>query len=118
MIIEDFLTVNENNLRLLLLCKNTSIKTLRDIPSLEFLIRAKNTMLKVFKKEFNLNNKDIALLFHYFPSSYLIHIHGVKINNTIVGIRYPEGSLFVDDVIKNISLDPNYYKGDLFTLYK
>lgn len=94
---------------LLMIFKDDSLKSIRSIKDVELLKRAKNNIYSICK-DLGADTRKIALFFHYRPSYFRLHIHIVNISVSIDSMGTFSRVVFVDDVIKNLSIDPEYYQ--------
>ena len=90
--------------------KNKKIKSIRDlkadhIPLLKEMVKKSKEYIK---KNYNFEKDEIEANFHYPPTVFLLHIHFELINNKKLKKTLIEHS--VNSVIKNLRIDPNYYK--------
>ena len=110
---------NVNELYLLCLFKNSKYNSIRNLNEndLELLITVKNKIYKVVYDKFDLTSDNLCLYFHYRPTYYQLHIHIVNISKTTLCLYNCYRSILLDDVIKNITLDGNYYKKEIWSLY-
>ena len=92
-----------NNLHLLSIPFNKSIRCIRDLNSthIELLKYMKIKSLEIIKNNFNLDETELKIFFHYEPSTYHLHIHFINV------VEYSHS---LDNVIFNLELDSDYYK--------
>lgn len=69
----------------------------------------KEKLLQVCKKVFRLNSDELKLYFHYPPSTYHLHLHCVWVGYNDPSVNFERAHDY-DSVIRNIKLDPNYYR--------
>lgn len=100
---------------LLVLFKNKDLLSIRDLDRshVELLEEVKKDVYKLVKDMLNLNEEDICMYFHYKPSYYRLHIHVINISKTTHCLHNTYRSILLDDVIRNIKMDENYYKQDM-----
>lgn len=110
---------NVNELYLLCLFKDSKYNSIRNLDEndLELLISVKNKIYEVVYDKFKLTHGDLCLYFHYRPTYYQLHIHIVNISKTTLCLYNCYRSILLDDVIKNITLNGNYYKKEIWSLY-
>jgi m7GpppX diphosphatase len=102
---------NKDNLHILCLPTNKSIRTIRDlsnidIPLLEYM---KKMTLKQIKENYGLKEENLKIFLHYEPSTYHLHIHFINTEYT-TSWSSVEYSHDLDSVIFNLNLDSDYYK--------
>ena len=98
------------NLYCLAIFKN-KIYTIRDLNSshLKLLKRVKNTVTKIIKKKFGINENYLRMYFHYPPSFWHLHLHINLIKNNHNGIS-TDVAWTLDNVIQNIELVNDYFQ--------
>ncbi|OQS55844.1 m7GpppX [Ecytonucleospora hepatopenaei] len=106
---------NVDELYLLVLFRNERYASIRDIEKedIALLKETKRRVYELVKEKWDLTPSDMCLYFHYRPTYYRLHIHAVNISKTTHCLHNCYRSILVDDVIKNISLESKYYKGDM-----
>lgn len=115
---EDFMIINDykwdrrnmKNMYILLIFKEKQYRSVRDFNNSEILKKAKSAILDVLKK-FEVAESSTCMFFHYRPSYFRAHIHIVNISTSLPGT--PTRNIFLDEVIKNLDLDSEYYKKDV-----
>lgn len=107
--------VSNDYLYLLMIFKNDSLKSIRDVGNVEILINSRNIILKVIKS-LNLDENQIKMFFHYRPSYFRMHIHIVNISKSLNGLGVASRNIYLEDAIKNIKMDPEYYKKECYIL--
>jgi diadenosine tetraphosphate (Ap4A) HIT family hydrolase len=92
---------------------NKNIKTMRDIrvEDIQLLDKIKCKCLEISEIVFGIDPSMIKMYFHYPPSVYHLHIHFTWICLKDSTVNF-ERAFDYDTVIKNIKLDPEYYKSD------
>lgn len=87
------------------------ISSIRDIKPehIPMLDEMKDLTLEICEEMFNLNRSEIKIYFHYPPSTYHLHVHytWAGLNDSTTNF---ERAHDYDMVVKNIQLDPNYYR--------
>ena len=105
------ITPNRCVLNWLVIIKNRSIKTIRDLDAshVSMLERVKAMCVERVEKEIGVEHDEIMFYVHYHPSIYQLHIHVAYpyMQNTHRDI-YRIHSL--DSIINNLTIDPEYYK--------
>lgn len=99
-------------LYLLLVFRDDMLRSIRDVSDVGLLERARRDILNCCKA-FGLGEKDVCLFFHYRPSFFRLHIHILCIVKSTEQIGSPFRSVYLDDVIRNLKLDIEYYKRDM-----
>jgi m7GpppX diphosphatase len=100
-----------DNLHLLSIPFNKSIRCIRDLNSthIELLKYMKIKSLEIINNNFNLDETELKIFFHYEPSTYHLHIHFINVLY-IDSKSSVEYSHSLDNVIFNLELDSDYYK--------
>lgn len=108
------LDININELHMLALISDKRLSSVREIKQndLDMLVRIKNDSIIKIQEKYNLDQEKMKVYFHYTPSTYQLHIHFVHIEKCDYKTSV-EVCINFDDVIKNISIDPEYYHGDM-----
>ncbi len=103
-----------SDLHVLAIAKNKTLMSLRDIGScdLDLLKKIRKNGLKTIETMYGLPENKIKMFFHYPPSTYLLHIHFMHIDYCYDGTSF-ERSHNLDDVIKNVQMNENYYHDDM-----
>ena len=101
---------------LLAFVKDKKIKSIRDlkiehIPLLKEIVKKSKEYIK---RNYKIESNEIETNFHYRPTTLLLHIHFELVNNK--KLRKPILEHSVHSVIKNLSVDPYYYKKNIETL--
>jgi hypothetical protein len=116
LLIPDYVWDSETlgQLHVLGIVKDKSLMSLRDIglQDLDMLKRIRETGLLIINQIYGLPDDKVKMFFHYPPSTYLLHIHFTHADVFDSGTSV-ERAHNLDDVIKNIGLDKDYYHGDL-----
>ncbi|KAM0680101.1 hypothetical protein GINT2_000852 [Glugoides intestinalis] len=99
---------NIESLYLLLIFKDDNLLSLRNIKETAILASAKAEIYAVCKS-FGVPENQMCLFFHYRPSYFRMHIHAVNISKSLSLLGNFSRVVFLDDVIKNLKLDPEYY---------
>lgn len=106
--------INMDDMHILGIICDKRLRSVREITQadLEMLVRIKQDAISKIYEKYKIDQDKIKVFFHYTPSTYQLHIHFVHIkkcnHKTSVDV-----CLRFDDVIKNISIDPDYYHGDM-----
>lgn len=97
----------------LLVVPYEKIKSIRDLDSshVGLLENMMEQTYEVLKTEFDMDEEHVRMFYHYPPSTYQLHMHAQWIGNS--GSSDFVRAKDAHDVIKNISYDDNYYKGDM-----
>ncbi|OBA28601.1 HIT-like protein [Hanseniaspora valbyensis NRRL Y-1626] len=101
---------------MLLLFKDTRLKTIRDLKSsddLKLLKDVKNDIeTKLLKQYGNLPLNKVKLFFHYQPSYYQLHLHIVHCDNELnyKSMLLGKDCHFLDTVIDNLEMNLDYYQ--------
>jgi m7GpppX diphosphatase len=107
------LLFNRDDLHLLGIPVNP-IPSIRDIRQehIHLLEAIKERALSVCETVYGINRSEIKIYFHYPPSTYHLHIHftWAGLNDSTTNF---ERAYDYDSVIKNIRLDPEYYRDDM-----
>ena len=105
------LVCNRCVLNWLVIIKNRSIKTIRDLDAshVSMLERVKSMCVERVEKEIGVEHDEIMFYVHYHPSVYQLHIHVAYpyMQNTHRDI-YRIHSL--DSIISNLKVDSEYYR--------
>ena len=110
---------NVDELYYLVLFKDKRLESLRNLDEthLELLKKIRTKIFEIIRDRHNLNQEDVCLFFHYLPSHFRLHIHVVNISKTTLCLYDCFRSILLDDVIKNIEIDKDYYKQEMYFLY-
>lgn len=99
---------NVSNMYLLVLFKDESLYTVRELRDASFLRSVRKIVGEVVKKEFGLDDDQIYCFFHYPPTYFVLHLHVVNVNFygnfCLVG-----KAVLLDEVIENLENDELYY---------
>lgn len=103
-----------SKLHILAIVRDKTIMTIRDIkpehiPMLESL---KIKSIECIESLYNIKANKLKIFYHYYPSTYLLHVHFTHISKCDIKTSFDRCHDF-DQVIKNIKLDPSYYRGDM-----
>jgi hypothetical protein len=106
-----------NELHILGIIRDKRLTSIREIrqSDIGMLIGIKDESILKIKNKYDLGWNKIKIFFHYMPSTYLLHIHFVHIEKCNHKSSVEQCIAF-DDVIKNISINENYYHGDMNVL--
>ena len=87
-----------------------SIKTIRDLSKddIELLINMKNKVNEILRN-YNINNDNIIMFFHYHPSYYQLHMH-ICNRNSIIDDNEIYRHFYIDEIISKLSNDSDYWK--------
>ena len=112
-LMKDIVWTNKDNKNfyLLALPKNGNISSIRELTKndLSLLNHLKKEIPKIVKKKYKFNSNKIYMFFHYLPSFYYLHLHVCCLNNINIQNKFCRYHL-LDNVIKNIEINPDYYK--------
>jgi hypothetical protein len=115
-LIPDYAWDGENlqELHVLGIIREKRLASIREIKQsdLEMLVRIKEESIVKIEEKYDLKQDKIKMFFHYTPSTYLLHIHFVHIEKCNRKTSVEKCHTF-DDVVRNISIDPEYYHGDM-----
>lgn len=105
---------NIEELHILGIVRDKRLASIREITQsdLEMLVRIKDESLSKIQEIYNVCQEKIKAFFHYTPSTYLLHIHFVHVKKCDYKTSI-EKCITFDDIVKNISIDPDYYHGDM-----
>lgn len=105
---------NIDEMHILGIIRDKRLKSIREIEQqdIPMLIRIKEDAILKIYETYNICEENIKIYFHYTPSTYQLHIHFVNIKKCNYKTSVEVCNRF-DDVIKNISIDPDYYHGDM-----
>lgn len=119
---EKFLIVNDykwdrniDNLYLTLFCKDYNLFSIREITK-ELLLEMISTTEKVLKN-FNLVKEDVLMYFHYKPSYDLLHMHIFNLKGQFTQSQSVGRAILVDDILRNLDIDKNFYKSNTLTFF-
>lgn len=104
-----------DDLHVLAIVQDNTIRSVRDLrrEHLPLLRRIRSVGRLIISRQYGIPIHMIEASVHYHPSYYWLHIHF-----TPVGINLRPGrSIFLDDIIANISIYPNYYQESTLRLY-
>jgi len=92
-----------------------TIRTIRDLRKehIPLLIHIRDTTYKVIDDKFpTVGRSKIKAYIHYPPSTFHLHVHFAHVDNTYAksSIEYSHS---LDSVIRNLSIDSDYYKYDM-----
>jgi diadenosine tetraphosphate (Ap4A) HIT family hydrolase len=101
---------NVNQLHILCLPVDKSLRTIRSLDSshIPLLAHMKRVSLYIIKHQYNLDETQLKMYFHYEPSTYHLHIHFVNLD--VDGGSSVEYSHDLDSVINNLYVFSDYYK--------
>lgn len=108
---------NIDDLYLLMIFKDSNLRSVRDLKDYKLLEKSKRAILSTIQT-FGLLEKNVAIFFHYYPSYFRLHIHIVNISKSLGSLGSQYRNLYLNDVIKNLKLDPEYYMKDCFYISK
>ena len=100
-----------DKLQVLTIVTDKSIRSIRDLDysHVQLLKLMYSMTITTIKKTYNVDESELKSFLHYEPSTYLLHIHFVHINN--IDFRSSiEYSHDINSVIFNLTLDSDYYK--------
>ncbi|KAK1350030.1 hypothetical protein LUQ84_001017 [Hamiltosporidium tvaerminnensis] len=106
--------ISTENLYLLLIFKDTSLKTIREVTVPNILKRAKSFVIKVLEEKYQLKEQNVLMFFHYRPAYYILHLHIVNIKCPVSLSSCIGRAVLLDDIIDNLENDNNYYKNKTF----
>ena len=91
-----------------------TIKSIRDIECkhIPLLDTIKESGLNVCETVFGINRNQVKIYFHYPPSTFQLHIHFTWVGLNDITTNFERAHDY-DKVIKNIKLDPAYYRSDM-----
>jgi hypothetical protein len=110
---------NENldNLHILAISANISLRTLRELnqSNLSILYDMIEKTYESIEKKYGIERKYVKAFIHYPPSFYVLHIHFMNVKIKDSGTSF-ERCHDVNRVIENIERDDKYYKRDMIIL--
>lgn len=100
-----------NKLHVLCIPKDKTIRSIRSLETkhLSLLLHMKEKSCQIIKEQFNIDESNLKMFFHYDPSTYHLHIHFINIEFVECNSSV-EYSHELNNVIFNIQLDSDYYK--------
>ncbi|KAL6121010.1 m7GpppX [Nucleospora cyclopteri] len=110
---------NEENDDFYLVCffKDNKLKTIRDLNDTNLLRKCKRKIIDFCVKTFSCKEEDICMCFHYRPSYNRLHMHVINISRNLKWLKINGfRNILLDDVIRNIEIDKEYYKRDLYII--
>ncbi|AFM99267.1 hypothetical protein EHEL_101750 [Encephalitozoon hellem ATCC 50504] len=105
-----------DSLHLLVIFKDSNLRTVRDIGSYDLLIKAQEEASSILTSMFSLDPSYTFMFFHYRPTYLRLHLHVINIKIAHEGTASSIRSIPLHDVMHNIRIDPDYYKKDMFVL--
>ncbi|KAI4292589.1 m7GpppX diphosphatase [Pancytospora philotis] len=102
---------SNDRLYLLMIFKEDRLRSLRDVDDVALLERARADILSLCAG-YGLGERDVCLFFHYRPSYFRLHIHIVNIAQSLSCVGSMVRDVLLDDAIRNLKADPQYYKRD------
>lgn len=113
----DYVWKNYDDISQLHLLAITTDKTLRSVRDLSFehvdmLKNIKSTVLEYIESNFKINSNRIKIMFHYPPSTYILHIHFIHIDQYSYKTSF-ERCISIDDVIFHLENKTNYFQKTL-----
>lgn len=93
---------------------NVVIRSIRGIAPehIPMLQNMKERALTICETMFDMDRNEVKVFFHYPPTSYHLHIHFVWLGMNDSSVNFEKAFDF-DAVIRNITLDRNYYQGTM-----
>lgn len=106
-----------NKLYMIAFVKNIKIETLRDLNKshIQLLKNICSEALKFIETTFGINIETCRPYIHYYPSTWILHIH-FNTNNDYNQSIHP--IYYVDDIIHNLEMCANYYQTTLLICRK
>ncbi|KAI5175862.1 m7GpppX diphosphatase, partial [Pancytospora epiphaga] len=104
-----------SSLYLLLIFKNDKYRSLREIDDPDILRSARADSYAQCLR-YGVKEEDVCLYFHYRPSYFRLHLHILNISKSQYSLGSAVRNVLLDDVIKNLEMDVNYYKADQFII--
>lgn len=89
--------------------KNLQFHSIRDLNDPEVLERAKNVVLNYL----NIPNEQLCLYFEYRGKEPFLEFNVLDISKSYIQNNFLSKFIFLDDLIKNMKIDLNYYKSDI-----
>lgn len=106
---------NINDLYLLLIVKDKTLKSIRDLRETHILMLL--DMIKciscLLKDKYVMDIADVRMYFHYRPSVWHLHLHINNINSTNVFSSSIERAHSIINIINNLQCNGNYYRDAL-----
>jgi len=100
-------------LYLLVIFKDSSLRSIRDLTDYAIVERAMQDAKRYCKEAYSISEESLCLYFHYRPSYFRMHMHVVNISRKPGMLGFLFRDVLADDVIKNLQIDPEYYKKDV-----
>ncbi|KAI5150421.1 m7GpppX diphosphatase [Enteropsectra breve] len=108
---------NMDELYLLLIFKDGKYRSIREIEDKSIMEEAKDCIYQV-TDSLDIPRSHLCLYCHYRPSYFRVHIHILNISKNLKFLQMPLRNILVDDIIKNLTLDKEYYKRDMHIIRK
>lgn len=106
---------SSSSLYLLLIFKSDRYRSLREIDDVALLRAAKRDSYRQCLA-CGVGEEEVCLFFHYRPSYFRLHLHIVNISRSRKYLGSSLRNVLLDDVIKNLEIDPEYYRRDRFLI--
>ncbi|KAG0418363.1 m7GpppX diphosphatase [Dictyocoela roeselum] len=84
----------------------------------DMLTNCKEKVIECLDTVYSLGYGDVLMFIHYPPSFYSLHVHVVSLKREFSDSLAVGRAILLDDAIRNLSLDKNYYKKDIFCIKK
>jgi len=110
---------NIYDLHIVAFFKDRTLRCIRDLNGnhIDLLEHVKNKSCEVLKKNYNLTENQLNILFHYRPSVWLLHIHFINSMFKTYDVAVDKAH-YVFNVIENLKLDSEYFKKIKLQVYK
>ena len=104
------------DLHVLAIVQDRSIRSVRDLNAthIHLLNHIMNTGKYTISQKYDIDPNEVEVSIHYHPSFYWLHIHFTHIEMDEI---IPGRSIFLNDIISNISQYSLYYSDSIFHLY-
>jgi m7GpppX diphosphatase len=100
-------------LHLLVIFRDSGLRTIREVRDHRVLERAHEKVLKVLGM-LGLSEEEVFMFFHYRPTYYRLHLHVVHIHNGSDVTASAVRAVPFFDVLHNVKMCPEYYERDLY----
>lgn len=119
---EDFLVINDKNwngnvedLLLLLIFKNRGYQTIRDVSDLDLVARARCLVSRLCC-DLGVSERHICMYFDFRSKDTRLHIKVANISRCLSISDFGGWVVLVDNFIKNLSIDRDYYRKRLYLI--
>lgn len=117
LLVKDYVWKNHSDtsqLHLLAITKDRSLRSVRDLNEshVSMLKEIKNNVLQFIKENYDIESNKIKVMFHYPPSTYILHIHFRYMDHYDYGTSF-ERCFRLDDVIFHLENNTKYFEREL-----